>query len=87
MVDLLLARGVSEKQIALHGHSIGGAVAAHVASFYPNIKAINDRSFGSLSAYCHCVDVCRSLVDEVVFMMHTPMKNILGIVLGVSTVC
>ncbi len=41
----LLQRGVAERDILLHGHSIGGAVMAHVATAFPNIKAVSDRSF------------------------------------------
>lgn len=38
----------SEKDILLHGHSLGGAIATSVAEKYPRAVLINDRSFSSL---------------------------------------
>lgn len=44
----LLDRGVLSKNILLHGHSLGGAVAAKVRKEWPDGPVISDRSFGSL---------------------------------------
>ena len=38
-----------EKLILLHGHSIGGGIAAEVAARYPEVNYCSDRSFSSLS--------------------------------------
>ncbi len=40
--------GVDEKNIILHGHSLGGGIATEVAAKHPKVLLINDRSFVSL---------------------------------------
>lgn len=48
MVQYLLHQGVPPENIILHGWSLGGGVATAVAAKYPNMKLVNDRSFGTL---------------------------------------
>ena len=46
----LLGRGVQSRNIVLHGHSLGGAVAVRVRARWPEGGGVvNDRSFGSLA--------------------------------------
>lgn len=48
-MDYLLKQGVESKNILLHGHSMGGAVASKVRALYPDGPIISDRSFRSLN--------------------------------------
>ncbi len=45
MIKFLTDQGVNERDITLHGHSLGGAVAVDVARTHPSVKVISDRSF------------------------------------------
>ena len=51
VLDHLYARGVAPDRILLHGHSLGGAVAAAASSACASFSGplVNDRSFSSLS--------------------------------------
>jgi dienelactone hydrolase len=48
MIQKLLADGVPQDHILVHGWSIGGGVATEVASNFPNVHHCSDRSFASL---------------------------------------
>eukprot|EP00051_Salpingoeca_urceolata_P006772 m.89620 g.89620 ORF g.89620 m.89620 type:complete len:395 (-) comp14979_c0_seq1:116-1300(-) len=66
----LVATGVPKSRITLHGHSLGGAVAAMLWEHHPEIKVINDRSF-------------RSMHDEVDALLKIGLGNVMGIALGI----
>lgn len=40
-------KGIKEQDILLHGHSMGGGVAATLLDYYPNVACINNRSYSS----------------------------------------
>ncbi|MEI8365905.1 MAG: alpha/beta fold hydrolase [Parachlamydiaceae bacterium] len=47
--------GVPEEKILLYGHSLGGAIAAQVATMHDRVSVCNDRSFSSLGKAVHYV--------------------------------
>lgn len=42
--------GVEEKDITIHGYSMGGGIGSKAASYLNNVQVINDRSFTTFSA-------------------------------------
>eukprot|EP00736_Rhodelphis_marinus_P004242 Rmarinus@m.23282 len=46
---ILLEKEVGSKDVLLHGHSLGGAVAAAVRAYYPEGPIVSDRSFSSFN--------------------------------------
>eukprot|EP00043_Microstomoeca_roanoka_P021719 m.255527 g.255527 ORF g.255527 m.255527 type:complete len:383 (-) comp19835_c0_seq1:133-1281(-) len=48
-VEFLLSKGVEPRHIIVHGHSLGGGVAAAVAHKYRDVKVIHDRTFRDMT--------------------------------------
>ncbi len=67
MVQYLFSKGVKEKNILIHGWSIGGGVGTAVAAKHPDINFCNDRSFAKLSLVAR-ESIGRFLGDAVGFI-------------------
>eukprot|EP01119_Soliformovum_irregulare_P010196 TRINITY_DN2496_c0_g1_i1.p1 TRINITY_DN2496_c0_g1~~TRINITY_DN2496_c0_g1_i1.p1 ORF type:complete len:395 (-),score=89.63 TRINITY_DN2496_c0_g1_i1:25-1209(-) len=70
-MQYLLSQGVRSRNILLHGHSMGGAVAVKTRVKYPDGPIISDRSFRSLSA-----------VVGALLMTNSPLRTFVSLLMG-----